>query len=168
MPLKYGAKLGRFKKAAIANQKKQTAEALADPDTFYGKVIRINMARCVVRVWDHKKKTHEEVQARLPNKHKGYIKTNDVVLIVPSSPDWEVQVSIVDRKAIKELVRTKRLSEELAAEGALNDIDTGVVFEEDDEAEDGFAIGGDDADDLAAKKRKDALVEDVDVEIDDI
>lgn len=167
MPLKYGAKLGRFKKAAIANQKKQTAEALLDPEVFYGKVIRINMTRCVVRVWDYTKKTHIEVQARLPNKHKGFIKADDVVVIVPSHPDWEVQVAI-DRKAIKELLRLKRISDELAADGAVVE-DEGVVFDENTDEEDGFAIGETrDTDFAAAPSKKAATSREADVDVDAI
>ena len=115
MPQKHGAQLSKRQKTAVANQKKQVAVAIDDDDAFFGRVIKINMGRCVVNLWDHEKKRHIEVQARLPNKKKGFIKMNDLVNIAKSHPDWEVQIAL-DAKTTSQLRKAGRISAELASE----------------------------------------------------
>ena len=115
MPQKHGAQLSKRQKTAVINQKKMVSTAIDDEDAYFGRVIKINMGRCVLNVWDHEKKRHIEVQARLPNKKKGFIKMNDLVNVAKSHPDWEVQIA-VDSKTANELRKAKRISPELAVE----------------------------------------------------
>ena len=116
MPIvKHGAQQSKRQKTASVNQKKQLDIALDDDTAFFGRVIKINMARCTVNLWDHEKKRHIEVQARLPNKKKGFIKMNDLVNLAKSNPDWEVQIAL-DAKSANQLRKSGRISAELATE----------------------------------------------------
>ena len=115
MPQKHGSQLSKRQKTSLAGQKARLTMAAEDTDAFFGRVLKINMARCTVNVWDHTAKRHIEVQARLPNKKKGIIRINDLVNLAKSHPDWEVQVA-VDSKTAAELRKNKRISVELAAD----------------------------------------------------
>jgi hypothetical protein len=115
MPLKHGSQLSKRDKTRLVNQKRAVTVAIEDDEAFFGRVLKINMGRCVVNVWDHQKKRHTEVQARLPNKKKGFIKINDLVNIAPSHPDWEVQIAL-DSKTAASLRKEGRISAELASE----------------------------------------------------
>lgn len=116
MPQKHGAQLSKRQKTSQVNQKRRVDLALDDEEAYFGRVLKINMGRCVVKIWDHQKKRHVEVQARLPNKKKGFIKANDLVNIAPSHPDWEVQIAI-DARNTAALRKAGRITAELAAEG---------------------------------------------------
>ena len=124
MPQKHGAQLSKRQKTALTNQKKQISTALDDEEAFFGRVIKINMGRAVVNIWDHEKRRHIEVQARLPNKKKGFIKLNDLVNIAKSHPDWEVQIAL-DAKAASQLRKAGRISAEIATEMSASSISGG-------------------------------------------
>lgn len=115
MPQKHGSQLSKRQKTSAVNQKARLNLAIEDGEAYFGRVLKINMARCILNVWDHDNKRHIEVQATLPNKKKGIIRINDLVNVARSHPDWEVQVA-VDSKSIQELRKKKRISPELAAE----------------------------------------------------
>lgn len=118
MPQKHGAQLSKRQKSSAEKQKRAVSVAMEDDDAYFGRVLKINMARCVVNIWDHTKKRHIEVQARLPNKRKGVIRINDLVNLAPSHPDWEVQVAI-DPKRISDLRKEGRITAELATEASI-------------------------------------------------
>jgi hypothetical protein len=172
MPQKNSAQLSKRQKTSQANQKRAVTVALEDDDAFFGRVIKINMGRCVVNIWDHDKKRHMEVQARLPNKKKGFIRLNDLVNIARSHPDWEVQVT-VDAKTANDLRKAGRISAELATElssssGPATE-DLGIEFDydgletKDAENEEAAAAA------VSTKGGKKAVaVEDDEVDIDDI
>lgn len=176
MPQKHGAQLSKRQKTAVINQKKMVSTAIDDEDAYFGRVIKINMGRCVLNVWDHEKKRHIEVQARLPNKKKGFIKMNDLVNVAKSHPDWEVQIA-VDSKTANELRKAKRISPELAVE--VTGISGGVAVSA--AAQDGFEFDYDgvkEEDDIdeeviaatasAAASSSKAKVEEDDLDIDGI
>jgi hypothetical protein len=161
MPIvKHGAQQSKRQKTASVNQKKQLDIALDDDTAFFGRVIKINMARCTVNLWDHEKKRHIEVQARLPNKKKGFIKMNDLVNLAKSNPDWEVQISL-DAKAANQLRKAGRISAELATEiaaasgGAPSTEDLGIEFDYE-----GVETAGDIDDSMAPLKLKESKVDD--------
>ncbi len=128
MPQKHGSQLSKRQKTNLANQNARVSLAIDDQDAFFGRVIKVNMARCVVNIWDHTTKRHIEVQAVLPNKKKGIIRVNDLVNVAKSHPDWEVQVAI-DSKTASELRKDKRISPELASEinGTMNAATSGAA-----------------------------------------
>lgn len=131
MPIvKHGAQQSKRQKTASVNQKKQLDIALDDDTAFFGRVIKINMGRCTVNLWDHEKKRHIEIQARLPNKKKGFIKMNDLVNLAKSNPDWEVQIAL-DAKAANQLRKSGRISAELATENAAASGGKGIPSTED-------------------------------------
>ena len=177
MPQKHGAQLSKRQKTAVVNQKHAVSNALEDDDAYFGRVTKINMGRCIVNIWDHQKKRHMEVQARLPNKKKGFIRINDLVNIAPSVPDWEVQIA-VDSKTANDLRKKGRITAELAVEpstiggkgaGAADDL--GIEFDYDGvEEKDGEDEAASAALDAAGggKGGKKAVVEDVDVDVDAI
>lgn len=113
MPQKHGSQLTKAQKSSLRKQTSNVALALEDDDAFFGRVLKINMGRCTVNIWDHEKKRHVEVQAILPNRKKAIIKMNDLVNVAKSHPNWEVQVAI-DSKTAVELRKKKRISPELA------------------------------------------------------
>ncbi len=136
MPQKHGAQVSKRQKTSMANQKKQLDIAIDDTDAFFGRIVKINMGRCTVNIWDHElhPPRHVEVQARLPNKKKGFIKMNDLVNIAKSHPDWEVQIAL-DAKAANQLRKAGRISAELATEtsghggGAPSTEELGIEFD---------------------------------------
>jgi hypothetical protein len=149
------------------------ATALGDEDAFFGRVLKINMGRCVVNIWHHENKRHMEVQAVLPNKKKGIIRINDLVNIAPSHPDWEVQIA-VDAKTVSDLRKKGRITAELAAEssgvgGGKPAEDLGIEFdyeglkEADGEDEEALAAAGG-----AGRGGKKAVTEDEDLDVDNI
>lgn len=115
MPQKHGSQLTKAQKSSLRKQTASLSLALEDEAAFFGRVLKINMGRCIVNVWDHEKKRHIEVQAILPNRKKAIIKMNDLVNVAKSHPNWEVQVAI-DSKTAMELRKKKRISPELATE----------------------------------------------------
>jgi hypothetical protein len=166
MPQKHGAQVSKRQKTSMANQKKQLDIAIDDDDAFFGRVIKINMGRCTVNVWDHEMRPprHVEVQARLPNKKKGFIKMNDLVNIAKSAPDWEVQIAL-DPKSANELRKAGRISAELAIEiaganGGGSTEDMGIEF--DYEGVETAGVGEDDMVSLKLKQTKD--LDDFDVD----
>jgi hypothetical protein len=174
MPQKNSAQLSKRQKTSAANQKRAVSLAVEDDDAFFGRVVKINMARCVLNIWDHQKKRHIEVQATLPNKKKGIIRINDLVNVAKSHPNWEVQVA-VDAKTIQELKKMKRISPELAVEpsGSMGAAASAVIadgFEFDydglEEKEDEDALAAQEA--AMKEKKGSAVVEDDDVDVDAI
>jgi hypothetical protein len=113
MPQKHGSQLTKAQKSSLRKQTANISLALEDDAAFFGRIMKINMGRCTVNVWDHEKKRHIEVQALLPNRKKAIIKMNDLVNVAKSHPNWEVQVAI-DSKTAMELRKKKRISPELA------------------------------------------------------
>ena len=113
MPQKHGSQLTKAQKSSLRKQTANISLALEDESAFFGRIMKINMGRCTVNVWDHEKKRHMEVQAILPNRKKAIIKMNDLVNVAKSHPNWEVQVAI-DSKTAMELKKKKRISPELA------------------------------------------------------
>lgn len=167
MPIvKHGAQQSKRQKTAAVNQKKQLEIAIDDDDAFFGRVLKINMGRCTVNVWDHEKKRHIEVQARLPNKKKGFIKMNDLVNIAKSHPDWEVQIAL-DTKTANQLRKTGRISSELAIEinsGIPSTEDLGIEFD----YEGVETTGGVDDSNEAPLKMKESKVDADDFDVDAI
>ncbi len=115
MPQKHGSQMSKAQKSREMKQKVHIHLALDDDSAYFGRVMKINMGRCVVNLWDHEKKCHREVQAVLPNRKRAIIKMNDLVNLAKSHPDWEVQVP-VDSKTANELRKMKRISAELATD----------------------------------------------------
>lgn len=115
MPQKHGSQMSKAQKSREMKQKLHIHLALDDDSAFFGRVMKINMGRCVVNLWDHEKKCYREVQAVLPNRKRAIIKMNDLVNLAKSHPDWEVQVP-VDSKTANELRKMKRISAELATD----------------------------------------------------
>jgi hypothetical protein len=152
------------------------ATAVDDDTAYFGRVLKINMGRCVVNIWNHEKKRHMEVQARLPNKKKGIIRINDLVNLAPSHPDWEVQIA-VDAKTVSDLRKSGRITAELATEasmgaggkGAPSTEDLGIEFDYE-----GLEQKGDEEAEAAALAAAGAgkggkkVTEDDEVDIDDI
>lgn len=177
MPQKHGAQLSKRQKTSLANQKRAVATALDDDEAYFGRVLKINMGRCVVNIWHHEKKRHMEVQARLPNRKKGIIRINDLVNLAPSHPDWEVQIAL-DSKTAADLRKSGRITAEIATEASVGGAsgkggavdDCGIEFDydglEQKDAEDEealAALGG-----AGAKGGKKAVVEDDEVDVDNI
>jgi hypothetical protein len=173
MPQKHGAQLSKRQKTSLANQKRAVSTALDDEEAFFGRVLKINMGRCVVNIWNHEVKRHMEVQARLPNKKKGVIRLNDLVNIAPSHPDWEVQIAL-DSKMANDLRKSGRITAELAFEPVTGGAgkssvpadDCGIEFDydavEEKELEDEEALAA-----IASEKAKKGAVDD-DVDVDNI
>ena len=107
---KTGAQLSKRAKQGEISKNKRVAMALDDQSAFFGRVLKINMNRCTVTLWDHERGGHYEIQATLPNKKKGFIQINDIVNLAKSNPDWEIQVSI-DRKTAASLHKEKRITD---------------------------------------------------------
>lgn len=107
---KTGAQLSKRAKQGEISKNKRIALALEDEAAFFGRVLKINMNRCTVSLWDHERGGHYEIQATLPNKKKGFIQINDIVNLAKSNPDWEIQVSI-DRKTAASLHKEKRITD---------------------------------------------------------
>lgn len=177
MPQKHGAQLSKRQKTAAVNQKRAVSTALEDDEAYFGRVLKINMGRCVVNIWHHEKKRHMEVQARLPNKKKGIIRINDLVNLAPSHPDWEVQIA-VDAKTAASLRKEGRITAELATEASIGGAgtkgvstteDLGIEFDyegvtaEEAEDEEALAVAGG-----AGKGGKKAAAEEEDLDVDNI
>ena len=129
---KHGSQMTKKQKSSAEKVKRAIALAMDDEDAFFGRVVKINMARAVVLTWDYKTKRHLEVQATLPNKRKCVIRVNDLVNLAPSHPNWEIQVAL-DPKRASELRKAGRITAELATEassssGAAQE-DAGIEFD---------------------------------------
>lgn len=167
---KHGSQLSKKQKSSAEKVKRAISLAMDDEDAFFGRVIKINMARAIVLTWDHEKKRHLEVQATLPNKRKCVIRINDLVNLARSHPDWEVQVAL-DPKRIAELRKAGRIPAELATETSSASSsgpkdDSGIEFdyegvEEDEELNEAvtLAAGGG-----KASKKSVEIDEEVDVD----
>lgn len=169
MPQKHGSQLTKAQKSSLRKQTANISLALEDDAAFFGRVLKINMGRCTVNVWDHEKKRHIEVQAILPNRKKAIIKMNDLVNVAKSHPNWEVQVAI-DSKTAMELRKKKRISPELATEVTTTGMpatkmaaDEGFEFDYE-----GVEQQEDEVEVEAPTAKKPVAVEEEDFDIDDI
>lgn len=165
MPQKHGSQLTKAQKSSLRKQTASLSLALEDNEAFFGRVLKINMGRCTLNVWDHEKKRHIEVQAILPNRKKAIIKMNDLVNVAKSHPNWEVQVAI-DSKTAMELRKKKRISPELATEITTTGMPVTKMA-----ADEGFEFdyeGFEEEVEVEAPTAKKATVEEEDFDIDDI
>lgn len=128
--IKHGAQQTKRQKTAAQNQNMAIEVALADDDAYFGRVLKINMGRCTVKMWDHTTRRHLEIQAILPNKKKGFIKMNDIVNLARSHPDWEVIIAL-SGSAVNELSKAGRITPEVEmnTSGAGGVADAGFEFD---------------------------------------
>lgn len=139
---KVGSQQSKRAKRVEQRNTRGIVAALDDDDAMFARVTKcLGNRRFLITIWDGKQRRHiADIQAKIPgNAKRVRIDINDIVNVVGSGREWEIQAQI-DPKSANKLKKEGRISAELllsaesAAPGAKN-ADVGIEFEFDHEEE---------------------------------
>lgn len=137
---KVGSQQSKRAKRVEQRNTRGVLAALDDDDAVFARVTKcLGNRRFLITIWDSKTRRHiADIQAKIPGTAKRVrIDINDIVNVVGSGKDWEIQAQI-DPKSANKLKKEGRISSELllsaepSAPGAKN-ADVGIEFEFDNE-----------------------------------